>query len=123
MSVGSRSWDFPGEIQNWPVSMESKERLKTEADHSKLVSGSFNKRGNSHARLVVGDRKTRRSPHLTTRILRICIEALMGFSHVYTPGGLNNTLLSLGCVLEVAPSKGPVCGTYIPRTGERVRGL
>ena len=43
----------------------------------------------------------------------------MGFTHVYSAGGLN-TLLSEGCVLEVTPSVGPVGRMYIPRTGKGI---
>lgn len=37
------------------------------------------------------------------KILKVCIEALMGFSRVFCPNGLNNTL---HCVLE----NGSRCG-------------
>ena len=30
----------------------------------------------------------------------------MGFSHVFSPDGLNNTLLSQGCIPKAAPSMG-----------------
>lgn len=33
----------------------------------------------------------------------------MGFSHVHLPDGLNNTMLSQGCLPEVAPS---IMGTF-----------
>ena len=45
----------------------------------------------------------------------------MGFRHVASPDGLNNTLLSQGCVLETAASVEIVGRMNIPRTGERVR--
>ena len=44
--------------------------------------------------------KTSTSLHLLARILKVYIEALIGFSHIHNPHGLNNTLLSQGCVLE-----------------------
>ena len=31
------------------------------------------------------------------------MEALTGFKHVHSPDGLNDTLLSQGCILETAP--------------------
>lgn len=34
------------------------------------------------------------------------MEALAGFSHIYRPDDLNNTLLFQGCVLEAASSGG-----------------
>ena len=55
--------------------------------------------------------------------LKVSIEALTEFSHMYCPDGLINTLLSQGCVFEMAPTVGRVGGIYIPRTGEQVRSL
>ena len=40
------------------------------------------------------------SPHPTARILKVYTEALTGFSHVFSPDGLNTTLLSQSCILE-----------------------
>ena len=74
-----------GEIWNWHLYTEGKERPKKEADHSSLVDGRFNKQENWHRRLVLGGRKMNRSPYHTpppARILKVYIEALMGFSHV-----------------------------------------
>ena len=64
-----------------------------------------------------------RSPYLPARILKFYIEALTGFSHVFSPDGLNNTLLSQGHVLERAPMVGTVGRTYIPRTREGVKSF
>lgn len=50
-------------------------------------------------RLVLGGRQ-RRSPYTSTRTLNVHIEALMGLSHVHSPVGFNNTLLSQGRVLK-----------------------
>ena len=47
----------------------------------------------------------------------------MGFSNIYGPDGLNNTLFSPGCILGMALSLGTVGGMYIPRTGACVRSL
>ena len=55
-------------------------------------------------RLVLGGCKASRSLHLPTRILKVFIEALMGFSLIYCSVGLNNTLLSQGCILEMDPT-------------------
>ena len=52
---------------------------------------------------------------LLTRILKVYIKALTGFSHIYRSDCLNNTLLSQGCILEMAPFVRTVGGTYIPR--------
>ena len=45
-------------------------------------------------------------PYLSARILKVYGKALTGFSHVYCPDVLNNTLLSSGCDLE----NGSHCG-------------
>ena len=34
------------------------------------------------------------------RILKVYIETLAGSSHIFTPDGLSNSLLSQGCILE-----------------------
>ena len=94
-----------------------------ETGRSRLVGGRFNKQGNFNTSLVLGSCRTSRSPHLPARILEIYIKTLTGFNHVFSPEGLNNTLLSEGCVLEMAPAMGMVDRRYIPRTELRVRGL
>lgn len=45
----------------------------------------------------------------------------MGFTHIYeySPDGFNDTSVSQGCILEVAPSVGTVGGANIPKTGDR----
>ena len=58
-----------------------------------------------------------RSPPPSPRILKVYIEVFTGFSHVFHPDDLHNTLLSQGCALEAAPSVRTVGGIYIPRTG------
>lgn len=44
------------------------------------------------------------------------LEAWPEFGHVFSPNGLNSTLLSQSCVLETAPRVGMLGGTYLPRT-------
>ena len=78
------------------------EKIKERGDHSRLAGGSFNKQGNLHKRLVLGGCKISGSLRLPTRILEVRIEALTGFSLVFSPDGLNNTLFSQGLVLEIA---------------------
>lgn len=63
-----------------------------------LVGGRFNKQF-ILKRLVLGSCKMNRSPHLPSRILKVYIADLTGFSHLYCPDGLNCTLLPQGCVL------------------------
>lgn len=79
--------------------MEGMERLKKEADHSRLVAGKFNKPGNLLTRLALGNLKMSTSLPPPARILKAYTETLMGFSHVYCLDGLN-TLLSQCHVLE-----------------------
>lgn len=85
---------------NRPPSVEGKGRVKEEADQSRWIGGRLNKQGNWLRRLVVGGCKTSRSPHLPARILKVYLKALTGFSQVWGPEGLNNTLLSQVCILE-----------------------
>ena len=83
--------------------MEGKERLKKEADHSRLAGGSFNKQENLHMRLALTDCKRSRSPHPPARILRVCIEALTGFSQ-FSVQMVSTTPYSLKAVfLKTAP--------------------
>lgn len=67
-------------------------RLKKEADHSRLIGGSFLKQENLHRKLVLGGHRGDLHTHLPKSY--VYIEALMGFRHVYYSDGLNNTLLS-----------------------------
>ena len=82
--------------------MEGKKRLKKEADNCSLVDGRFTNQGNLHMRLVLGDCKMSKFLHLPARILKVYIDTLMGFSHIYYPDDLNNISLSQGCVLETS---------------------
>ena len=63
------------------------------------MGGRFNKEGNL-TMLAMGGCKMSSSLHLPPRILKVYTEALTGFSHAYSPDGLNNTILSQSCVLE-----------------------
>lgn len=81
--------------------MEDKEGPKNREDHSRLVGGKFNKERSLHTRLLLGGHKISGSP----RPPKVCVENLTGFSHVYSPDGLNSTLLSQSCILELAPSE------------------
>lgn len=84
--------------------MEGKKRWKKEADNCSLVDGRFTNQGNLHIRLVLGDCKMSKFLHLPARILKVYIDTLMGFSHVYYPDDLNNISLSQVCVLETSSS-------------------
>ena len=69
-------------------------------------------------RLVLSDHKMSGPPYLLGRILKVYIEVLTGFSHVFNPDGLNNTFLSKSCVLGMAPTVGTAGIACILRTGE-----
>lgn len=85
-------------------------------------SGRFNKQENSFTKQVTTRRV--RSLHIPARILKVYKEALLtGFTHMYHPSGLNNTLLSQVYVLGTDPSSGTVDREQIPRTKEMVRSL
>lgn len=60
--------------------------------------------------------KVSRFLHPPTRILKVYIKALTGFSHIHYPEDLNNTLFSQGCILENG-SHWKLGRTYIPRMG------
>lgn len=82
-----------------------------------MVGGSFNKQGNLHRRLVLGGLKISNLIP-PDRVIKIYIEALAGFGHVYCPGGLNNTLLFQDCVLDEAPTVGTEGRMHMLRAGE-----
>lgn len=56
----------------------------------------------------------------THQNLKSYIGVLIGFKHIFSPGNLNNNLLSQGYVLETAPSVGKVGRLYIPKAGKEV---
>ena len=99
---------------NWPPCKEDKEKLKKEADHSRLAGGSFHKQENLRRRLVLGGCKTSRSLNLIARIWAY-MGALTGFSHI-TIHMVSTTHYSLKAAsLKMAPAVGMVGGMYIPR--------
>ena len=80
------------------LNKESQQRTKEEADHSRWVGGSSQEQENLHTRLVLDGCMMHRSLPPPTEILGIYIGALLGFSHIYYPDGLNTTSLSQGCM-------------------------
>ena len=92
--------------------LEGKKRLKKEAVHSRLVTVNFNNQGNSHMRFVLGSYEISRSTHLSTQILKVYIEAWMGFSYIYTLD-----------VVSTAPIVATLGRVYIPRTGVGARSI
>ena len=113
-----RSFTNSGEIWNWALDVKGKERPKKEANKYRWVGGRFNKQENLCTRLVLDGRKMSRSPCSPARISKVYIEAVIGFSHVSSTDGLNNTLLSQGCVLE----NGFDCGNSGRNTHPKDRG-
>lgn len=76
------------------------------------------RQGNLPMMLVLGNCKMNRCLHLSTRILRVYIEALSEFSHVYQPDGFDDILVSQGCVLE----SGSYCGNSGQNTHSKDKG-
>lgn len=72
--------------------------------------------------LVLGP-KLSRSLYLPTRILKVYVDALTGFSRIFSPDSLTNLLLSQVCILEMTVSTGIVDGICISRRREGVRSL
>ena len=107
-SVGSHPWTSPQiNSETGPPYTKSKERQ---------VGGNFNKQRNLHMQLITG--LCTHSPESSEYR-----EFSALFIHVQYPSGLNTTLLSQGCVLEMAQSMGIVGGSYIVRAGRGERNL
>lgn len=72
------------------IHTQSARRDPRKASHSRLVGGRFNKQGN----LQVFSWAVTRCTDLYTGILKVYLEDLNGFSHIYHWEGLGNTWLS-----------------------------
>lgn len=93
------------QVKSKTGSCNEERKLKKEMSYFRLVGGRlvylficllvfggrFNKQRNLHVRLTFGGHKMTRSQHPLTR---------MGLSHILSPDGFNNTLLSQGSILE-----------------------
>lgn len=109
---------------NLNLDMEGKERTKKEADPLQTGRWQLSQARALTTRLVSGSCKMSRSLPSPARILGVYVEALVGFSHMYCPGGLNTTSLSQGCVLEMAPAIGTGGRMYRMHSQDRrVRSL
>ena len=104
-----------------PCTQKGRERYKKDADHSRLTGGSFDEPGKLHRRLVFHDCMTSISPHPPARNLTVYTEALTGFSHVFSPDGLNTTLLSQSLLLETSFPCGNDVEKVHSKDPERVR--
>lgn len=76
-------------------------RPKKEADHFRLLGGSFNKQRKLHIRLALESCKmTMSHTYPPEYSLKVYIEALNGFSHIYSLESLNNTLFTQAAFLK-----------------------
>lgn len=100
--------------ESGPQYMEGKERLKKEADHSRLIGGRFKKQRTDIWGLSWAARQVDVRP-LSTIILKVYREHLTGFSNVHYQDGLNNAYLFKAVSLKMSPTVGPV--------GESVSGI
>ena len=89
-------WTFP--LSSTSAKSAKRDQRKRKTVGSRLVGGSLISKRTYTQDLPWA--KMSRSPRLLARILKVYIEALTGLSHIHNPQGLNNTLLSQGCVLE-----------------------
>ena len=105
------------EITPWSLDTEGRERPKKGADHPRLGGGRFTKQRNLHVRLDLSSCKMSSSPHTSARILKVYIETVTGFSHVFILGGFNTTFLFQGCTLGAASGGGEGSTMQLPRTG------
>lgn len=97
--------------------MEDKKRVEKGANHFTLVGGGFDRQENLHRMTVLVTDKQISS--LAQENLTSLYRGSMGFIFVVSPDDLDNTMLSPGCILELAPGVGTVDRTYIPKTGSR----
>ena len=74
-------------FEYWFLHKEGKERWKKEAGHSRLIGAIYKLW--KLTRLVLCSRKMRRSLHQPALTLKVHKEAIMRFSQVYRPDGLN----------------------------------
>ena len=91
---------------------EGKERPKKEKDSW----WQFNKHENLHARLALG-KKMSTSPRLLGRILKVYIEALMGFSHNIIHMVSTTPCFLKAVSLKMALAVGRVNRRYTPSSG------
>lgn len=107
-----QTWETPGwNLKPDPI-IEGKETLKKDADLSRLLGDSLISNGNCFLFCLLNKQNKLLlneaflgQPHdeyisALTRILKVYTEVLTGFSYDNCPDGVNNTLLSQGCVLE-----------------------
>lgn len=117
MLVYNLFWSFPGVIWNQPPYLEGKWETWKEAGHFRLVGDRLNKQRELAYKVCFGDHRMDGSSHPITKVLKVYIEALTGFSRVNCPGAVSTTSLCQDCVLGAAPRGGQASRTHVPRTG------
>lgn len=85
-----------------------------------MAGGKSDKQGNLQGSSWAA--RGRADPHTYHQNLKAFREALTGFSHVYHPEGLKNTVLK-AVSLKTAPTVGKVGGWYTPRRGRSEESL
>lgn len=88
-----------GEIWYWPPTQRAR-REEERGSQLSLVNGRFNHQRNSRERLVFFGCKSSRSLWQLTRLLKVYMLTLVGFTSVFSINDLSNTLLSQGYILE-----------------------
>lgn len=88
-----------GEIWYWPPTQRAR-REEERGSQFRLVNGRFNHQRNSRERLVLVGCKSSRSLWQLTRLLKVYMLILVGFTSVFSIDDLSNTLLSQGYILE-----------------------
>lgn len=100
-----------------------KKRLKKETDLLHIGGWKFYKARELTDEAYLGGHKRIRFLHLPARNLKVYIQALTGFNHIYHSDDLNTTSVSQGCILKTVSSMGKIKTVHIPRTGKRGEGL
>lgn len=117
--IGSQTQEIASQVKSesglstWRARRDWRKRQTIQMD----IGNRCNKQGNLHTKLILGGHKTSRSLFPPTKTLKVYIEALTGFSHVYHSNGLNNSMSFQGCVLE----NGSGCGNGGQKTYSKDR--
>lgn len=98
LNVGNL-WNSRGENQKRPLYRKDRERLKKKAEHLRLVDGRCNKQGKLTYKASHGWLQEEETFTPMPRILKVYIEALSGFSHIFSSDGGNKSM-----ALRMAPS-------------------
>ena len=105
-------------LSHWPQPTGGRERLGREAEHPRWTAGRSNNQGNLTYKACLGWPWDESISTPGCQSLQFIQRSQLGFSYIFSPDDLNNTLLSPGYVLKTAPATGMLGRTYTPRTGE-----